>query len=325
MKDFFVSYTGVDKNWAVWIAWVLEEAGYSSVVQAWDFRPGSNFVLDMQRALQEAKRIIAVLTPAYVQSDYCGVEWAAGVAADPTGLARKVVPVRVAPCEPPGLLRAITYIDLVDLNEETARKVLLDGLNDRRMKPQTPPQYPGAARPRSAPTHPAFPAATAVSKGPSPAPYIPRLRQKATDLDVQRFMRASFDEIRRYFERGLGELKHADARFATESQQIHNSKFIAEVYVDGALRRRAKVWLGPVMGSGVKIGYVEGNGVSVDQDNTMNEMLTAVSGQDGLCLKAVMHAGAVLSQEIRRFDPERLTSQEAAEYLWLRFVAWLEH
>lgn len=47
MKDFFISYTGNDRPWAEWIAWVLEEAGYSVVIQAWDFRPGGNFVLDM--------------------------------------------------------------------------------------------------------------------------------------------------------------------------------------------------------------------------------------------------------------------------------------
>jgi hypothetical protein len=40
-KDFFVSYTGVDRQWAEWIACVLEEAGHTVVLQAWDFRPGS--------------------------------------------------------------------------------------------------------------------------------------------------------------------------------------------------------------------------------------------------------------------------------------------
>ncbi|MBV5337401.1 MAG: toll/interleukin-1 receptor domain-containing protein, partial [Deltaproteobacteria bacterium] len=34
-KDFFISYTGADKNWAEWIAWQLEEAGYQVVIQAW--------------------------------------------------------------------------------------------------------------------------------------------------------------------------------------------------------------------------------------------------------------------------------------------------
>ena len=33
-KDFFVSYSGADRAWAEWIAWVLEEAGYTVVLQA---------------------------------------------------------------------------------------------------------------------------------------------------------------------------------------------------------------------------------------------------------------------------------------------------
>ncbi|WP_225438785.1 toll/interleukin-1 receptor domain-containing protein [Candidatus Frankia nodulisporulans] len=32
--DFFVSYTAMDQPWAVWVAWVLEEAGFRVLVQA---------------------------------------------------------------------------------------------------------------------------------------------------------------------------------------------------------------------------------------------------------------------------------------------------
>ena len=62
MKDFFISYTGNDLTWAEWVAWVLEEAGYSVVIQAWDFRVGGNFVLDMQQATVEAAKTIVALS-----------------------------------------------------------------------------------------------------------------------------------------------------------------------------------------------------------------------------------------------------------------------
>ena len=32
--DFFISYISVDRAWAEWIAWALEEAGYSTIIQA---------------------------------------------------------------------------------------------------------------------------------------------------------------------------------------------------------------------------------------------------------------------------------------------------
>jgi hypothetical protein len=36
--------------WAQWIAVELELAGYTTVVQAFDFRPGADFVHQMQQA-----------------------------------------------------------------------------------------------------------------------------------------------------------------------------------------------------------------------------------------------------------------------------------
>jgi hypothetical protein len=54
-KDFFISYTSADRQWAEWIAWQLTQNGYEVVIQAWDFRPGTNFVEQMNRALAQSK------------------------------------------------------------------------------------------------------------------------------------------------------------------------------------------------------------------------------------------------------------------------------
>ncbi len=140
-KDFFISYTGKDRQWAEWIAWQLEETGYSVVIQAWDFRPGGNFVLDMQKAA-EAERTIAVLSPDYLQKPFPQAEWAAAFAEDPTGEAKKLLPVRVVECSPKGLLAPIVYIDLVNRNETEAKDELLKGVNHSRIKPETAPRFP---------------------------------------------------------------------------------------------------------------------------------------------------------------------------------------
>jgi hypothetical protein len=50
-QDFFISYSNVDSVWAEWIAWQLVAAGYTVIHQSWDFKPGSNFVLAMDRLL----------------------------------------------------------------------------------------------------------------------------------------------------------------------------------------------------------------------------------------------------------------------------------
>jgi hypothetical protein len=94
-RNFFISYSKADLPWAEWIAWQLEAEGYTTTVQAWDFRPGSNFVHDMQRAAAEAERTIAVLSPDYLASLYTQPEWAAAFAQDPTGEKGPLLPVRV--------------------------------------------------------------------------------------------------------------------------------------------------------------------------------------------------------------------------------------
>lgn len=164
VKDFFVSYNKADRTWAEWIAWQLEEAGSSTVLQAWDFRPGGNFVLDMQQAAAEAERTIAVLSPDYLTSRFAQPEWAAAFAQDPTGEQQMLVPVRVRACDLQGLLPQIVYIDLVGRDEASAKEALLHGVRRGRAKPPIAPAFPGGDR--SVAQHPPFP----QSPPPPPAP-----------------------------------------------------------------------------------------------------------------------------------------------------------
>ena len=172
-KDFFISYNKADGVWAEWMAWQLEEAGHTTVLQAWDFRPGSNFVLSMDRAAREAERIIAVLSPNYLDAKFTQPEWASFFRKDPTGEAGLVVPVRVGQCDVDGLLGPIIYIDLVGQTEEDARRALLAGLERGRAKPAAAPVFPGTAE-RSVRERPSFPGAVPhagpLTRGPTTDP-----------------------------------------------------------------------------------------------------------------------------------------------------------
>ncbi|MBI5305052.1 MAG: toll/interleukin-1 receptor domain-containing protein [Chloroflexi bacterium] len=142
MTDFFISYTSADRAWAEWIAWELEHVGYTTTIQAWDFVAGSNFVLEMQRAATECARTIAVLSPNYLAARFTQSEWAAAFAQDPTGEQGKLLPVRVRDFQPDGLFRAIVYIDLVNLDENSARATLLARIKHTRAKPASAPKFP---------------------------------------------------------------------------------------------------------------------------------------------------------------------------------------
>jgi hypothetical protein len=141
--DFFVSYTGADRAWAEWIAWQLEAEGYKVVVQAWDFGPGRDWVHEMQQATATAERVVAVLSPAYFESRHGEAEWRVFYAEDPSGEQGRLLPVRVGPVAPPGLLKTRVYVDLVDQDAAGAREALLAAARKARGKPTAEPEFPG--------------------------------------------------------------------------------------------------------------------------------------------------------------------------------------
>jgi hypothetical protein len=163
MKDFFISYNKNDKAWAEWIAWTLEDAGYTTVIQAWDFLPGSNFVLNMQQALEEAETTIAVISRNYFESVYTRSEWATAFANDPTGITGKLIPVRIDNYKPKGLFAQIVYINLTDSNDDSASKLLLKGIRKKRGKPEKTPNFPGPSKRRGL-KQPKFPGKTKRQK-----------------------------------------------------------------------------------------------------------------------------------------------------------------
>jgi TIR domain/NB-ARC domain len=135
-KDFFISYTSADRSWADWIAWELRQAGYTTVHQAWDFRPGANFVSEMKSALDQSERTIAVYSSNYFTSGFSEDEWTAAFAD------RSLLGVRVRKCEIPKLLKPRVYIDLLDLNEQAARAALVGGVKREGIVPTEAPVFP---------------------------------------------------------------------------------------------------------------------------------------------------------------------------------------
>jgi hypothetical protein len=142
-KDFFISYTSSDRKWADWIRSTLKSDGHTTVMQAWDFGPGSNFVVEMHNALLTCRRVVPVYSPAYFESLYTQAEWAAAFAGDPASGSRTLLPVRVKSCAPGGLLKAIVYVDLVDVREDEARKRLLLAARPPKAPRTASSKFPG--------------------------------------------------------------------------------------------------------------------------------------------------------------------------------------
>jgi tetratricopeptide (TPR) repeat protein len=145
--DFFISHAGRDQAWAEWIAWQLTAAGYSVELDVWDWKPGQNFVLKMSDALERCDRVVAVFSAEYFnRSRYTNQEWSASLVHLP-GITDdgRLVPVRVEPVPPgkvPAVLRALGHCDVFGIDEEAARKALLDAVA-RPGRPDREPYFPG--------------------------------------------------------------------------------------------------------------------------------------------------------------------------------------
>ena len=222
MKDFFISYNRFDKNWAEWIAWTLEESGYSVIIQAWDFRPGGNFILDMQRATAETQKTIAVLSETYLKSAFTQPEWAATFANAPSALERKLIPVRVKDCQPEGMLKPIVYVDLVGASKTEAKQKLLAMLQVR-LKPEQEPDFPNdpqssQAKSEETPPRPVSFPSEAIS--PKATSRITKIKIRNLEQQMQTFeeeYNAAFEQLqftndavgRKRLERQIQTIEHA--------------------------------------------------------------------------------------------------------------------
>lgn len=137
LRDFFVSYSNEDREQAERIASALEGDGKTVYMQSQDFGAGGNFMRKVDEAAANSGCMLSVLSPAYLRSDFCTMEWRAQLAQDPTG--SNLFPVRIALCNPTGMLAAIAYIDLVGIvPEERAHARLLNDLKKARMSVISP-------------------------------------------------------------------------------------------------------------------------------------------------------------------------------------------
>ncbi len=134
--DYFISRAGADRTAATFIAEALEADGASTFLQDFDFGP-SNFVGKMDTGLKDSGRVIALLSPDYLISPHCDVEWQAVVRDDPSNLRQRLVPFLVRPCQLEGLLALYAYIDLSEPlargDLETVRTLVLARLAPERV------------------------------------------------------------------------------------------------------------------------------------------------------------------------------------------------
>lgn len=113
--DVFVSYSHTDKDWVRNILLpMLEENNIKVCIDYRDFRPGSPSITEMESAVLQSKKMIAVLSPSYVSSAWGQFEAILMGTLDPSAQESKILPVLIKSCEIPLRLRYLTYVNMID-------------------------------------------------------------------------------------------------------------------------------------------------------------------------------------------------------------------
>jgi hypothetical protein len=118
--DVFVSYRHQDPD-GPWVRGVLVErlhaAGLRVFVDYQSFRLGAPLVLEMARGVEQSRYTLAVLSPAYLASNFAELE---NVLAEHLGLElsqRRLLAVRRVPCKPRLGMRARLWLDMTSDDE----------------------------------------------------------------------------------------------------------------------------------------------------------------------------------------------------------------
>ena len=88
----------------------------------------------MHVSLASGARVVALLSPDYLNSEHCRAEWQNAIADDPLNTKSRLILLRVAECEPPGLLAGLAYWDLVPVrdNRELVEDIVLMAVREER-------------------------------------------------------------------------------------------------------------------------------------------------------------------------------------------------
>lgn len=110
--DVFISYSHQDAAW-VWEQLLprLERVGLRVSIDTRDFEIGTPSLVNMERAVDQSRHTLLVLTPAWIESEWTDFESLLGGTGDPAGRRRKLFPIMLKECEPPRRIAMLTWAD----------------------------------------------------------------------------------------------------------------------------------------------------------------------------------------------------------------------
>ncbi|MCS7011536.1 MAG: toll/interleukin-1 receptor domain-containing protein, partial [Anaerolineales bacterium] len=137
LYDVFISYSHRDADWVTKTLVPRLEQGGLRVCTDRDFVPGKPAVLNIEESIRNSRKIILVLSPNWVESQWTHFEAQLAQQDDPAGIRARTIPVLWKPCNIPENLRPLTWIDFTrKSNLDHAWRTLLKavGLPDDKIR-----------------------------------------------------------------------------------------------------------------------------------------------------------------------------------------------
>jgi tetratricopeptide (TPR) repeat protein len=119
MSRVFLSYSSKDEQFVRRLYEQLKADGVDCFFDKESISWGANFVVELEKGLDECELILLILSPAFCKSEWTRLERTAIMAEDPSGIKKKIKPLLLQDCKKhlPRFLKPKKYID-VSTNEK---------------------------------------------------------------------------------------------------------------------------------------------------------------------------------------------------------------
>ncbi len=109
--DVFLSYSAKDKKPVRALARRLQDDGLRVWLDERAIEPGQMVSPKIQEGLEQSRRLLLCMSPAYFDSEWGTLEHHTLLFRDPTNAQRRFIPLLLADCTPPGIIALFAHID----------------------------------------------------------------------------------------------------------------------------------------------------------------------------------------------------------------------
>jgi len=286
--DIAISFAGENRKYASDLANILEK--HSVRVFYDDFEQANLWGKNLYDHFSEIYSKKSKFCVMFLSKDYAVKAWTTLERQNAQARAFKenkeyILPIKIDDTEIPGIPTTIGYLDLRKISIDEIAILLLKKLGIKKVE---------------------------VVEDDDDL-ILPNIKKEFSDLEKDKFLKASFDIIKNYFNKASKNLETKIEGVRTEFDDITKYKFVTKVYLNGKLINQCKIWIGGMM-SGNSISYSEGQ-FDIHQDTSLNDSLTIKTDEKSIYLVPL---GTSFFSNIN--IPEKASPQDASKYLWQRFI-----